>query len=51
MPATVVLVFVILALVLFLFGAVNVQLPASRQIGWVSAGLALLTLAWLIGRS
>ena len=46
----VVLVFVILALVLFLVGVVNAQIPAGRQINWTAAGLALLTLAWLVGR-
>lgn len=44
------MIFVVLALILFLVGAVNAQWPASRTINWVSAGLALLTLAWLVSK-
>jgi hypothetical protein len=47
----IVLVFVIFALLSFLVGVVNAQIPAGRQINWVAAGLALLCLAWLVGRS
>jgi hypothetical protein len=43
-------VFVVLALIFFLIGVVNAQIPVGRQINWVAAGLALLTIAWLIGR-
>jgi hypothetical protein len=46
----IVLVFVILALIAFLVGVINAQVPAGRQINWVATGLALLTLAWLVGR-
>ena len=46
--ALVVTIFVVLALLCFLVGTINVQVPAGRQINWVSAGLALLTLAWLV---
>jgi hypothetical protein len=44
----IVLVFVILALLCFLVGTINVQPPATRQINWTCAGLALLTLAYLV---
>ncbi len=44
----IVLVFVILALISFLVGTVNVQPPGTRQINWTSAGLALLALAYLV---
>jgi hypothetical protein len=42
-------IFVVLGTLCFLIGTINVQ-PAggARQINWVSAGLALLTLAWLV---
>lgn len=41
-------IFVVLGLLCFLLGVVNAQVPAGRPIGWTSAGLALLTLAWLV---
>lgn len=41
-------IFLVLALLSFLVGTINVQVPAGRQINWVSAGLALVTLAYLI---
>jgi hypothetical protein len=41
-------IFVVLGTLCFLIGTINVQVPAGRQINWVSAGLALLTLAWLV---
>jgi ABC-type uncharacterized transport system permease subunit len=44
----VVSVLVILGLLMFLIGTVNAQWPANRSINWVAAGLALLTLAWLV---
>jgi uncharacterized membrane protein YGL010W len=44
-------VFVIMALICFLVGTINAQLPASRSINWVSAGLTLVLVAWLVGRS
>lgn len=44
----VVLVFLILALISFLIGTVNVQPPGTRQINWTCAGLALLVLAYLV---
>jgi VIT1/CCC1 family predicted Fe2+/Mn2+ transporter len=44
----IVLVFVILALLCFLVGTVNIQPPGTRQINWMSAGLALLALAYLV---
>jgi uncharacterized membrane protein YGL010W len=47
---TVALVFVYLALILFLVGTIKMQLPSGREINWVSAGLALVTIAWLVGR-
>jgi len=47
---TVVMVFVVLALICFLLGTVTAQFPAGRPIHWPSAGWALLTLAWLISR-
>ena len=42
-----VIVFALLALLCFLLGTVQAQLPATRPINWVSAGLTLLTLAYL----
>jgi hypothetical protein len=44
----IVIIFVVLALLCFLAGAINVQPPATRQINWTSAGLALLVLAYLV---
>jgi len=44
----IVLVFVILALICFLVGTINIQPPASRQINWTCAGLGLLVLAYLV---
>jgi hypothetical protein len=44
-------IFVVLAMILFLVGTVNAQWPAGRSINWVAAGLALLTLAWLVMRT
>jgi ABC-type uncharacterized transport system permease subunit len=46
MPLT--LIFVLLALLMFLIGTVNAQWPAGRSINWTAAGLALLTLAWIV---
>jgi hypothetical protein len=46
--ALVINILVVLALLSFLIGTINVQVPAGRQINWVSAGLTLLTLAWLV---
>jgi ABC-type uncharacterized transport system permease subunit len=43
------MVFLILALVCFLVGTINIQPPGTRQINWVSAGLALLVLAYFVG--
>jgi len=43
----IVLVFVILALLCFLVGTINVQPPGTRQINWTCAGLVLLVLAYL----
>jgi hypothetical protein len=43
------MVFLILGLISFLVGTVNVQPPGTRQINWVSAGLALVVLAYLVG--
>jgi hypothetical protein len=42
------LALLILALICFLIGAVNVQPPGTRQINWPSAGLALLVLVYMI---
>ena len=50
MIPTIVVVFVILALLCFLLGTINAQVPAGRSINWTAAGLALLTLAWLMTR-
>lgn len=44
----IVMVFLVLALLAFLLGTVNVQPPATRQIDWTCAGLALLVLAYLV---
>lgn len=44
----IVTVFLILALICFLVGTVNVQPPGTRQIHWTCAGLALLVLAYLV---
>jgi ABC-type uncharacterized transport system permease subunit len=44
----IVMVFIVLALLAFLVGTVNVQPPGTRQINWTCAGLALLTLAYLV---
>ena len=41
-------IFIVLALLMFLIGTVNPQWPSGRAINWVAAGLALLTLAWLV---
>jgi hypothetical protein len=41
-------ILVIAALLCFLVGTVNVQPPGTRQINWVSAGLVLLMLAYLV---
>lgn len=43
----IVTVLVILALICFLVGTINIQPPGTRQINWVSAGLGLLVLAYL----
>jgi ABC-type uncharacterized transport system permease subunit len=43
------MVFLVLALISFLVGTVNVQPPGTRQINWTSAGLALLVLAYFVG--
>ena len=47
--ATIRVVFLVLALICFLAGAVNIQPPATRQINWTSAGLALLVIAYFVG--
>ncbi len=44
----IVMVFLVLALLCFLIGTINIQPPGTRQINWVSAGLALLVLAYLV---
>lgn len=41
-------IFVVLALLCFLIGTVQPQYPQGKPIYWPSAGLALLTLAWLV---
>jgi len=41
-------VFVVLALLAFLVGTINKPIPAGSPINWISAGLALLTLAYLV---
>jgi ABC-type uncharacterized transport system permease subunit len=43
------MVFLVLALLCFLFGTVNVQPPGTRQINWTCAGLTLLVLAYFVG--
>lgn len=43
------LILIVLALICFLVGAVDVRTPPVRP-NWTNAGLALLTLAWLITR-
>jgi len=45
-----VIVLLILALICFLAGIINAQPPGTRSVNWVSAGLALLTLLYLITR-
>lgn len=37
-----------LALICFLVGIINPQPPGTRTISWISLGLALVTLAYLI---
>jgi ABC-type uncharacterized transport system permease subunit len=44
----IVTVFLIMALLCFLIGTINIQPPGTRQINWTSAGLALLVLAYLV---
>ena len=44
----IVIVFLVLALLCFLVGTINVQPPATRQINWTCAGLALLVLAYFV---
>jgi len=39
-----------LAALCFLVGTINVQPSVGRPINWISAGLALLVLAWLVSR-
>ncbi len=46
----IVIVFLVLSLLCFLVGTVNIQppQPPSRQINWACAGLALLVLAYFV---
>jgi hypothetical protein len=46
--ANVQMVLAVLALICFLLGIVGAQPPATRPINWVSAGLSLLTIIYLI---
>jgi len=39
----------VLALICFLVGTINLQPPVTRPINWMSAGLALLVLAYFVG--
>lgn len=43
-------VFAVLALLCFLAGTIQVQAPAPRPINWTAAGLALLTIIYLLTR-
>jgi len=49
MPLTVIIL-TILAMICFLAGIVNVQPSAGRPVNWISAGLALVVLAYLVSR-
>ena len=44
----IVITFIILAVLCFLVGTINVQPPGTRQINWTCAGLVLLVLAYLM---
>jgi hypothetical protein len=41
-------ILIVVALLCFLIGSVNIQPPGNRQINWVSAGLVLVLLAYLV---
>ena len=47
----IIVVFTVLALLCFLAGTVQIQPPAVRPINWTAAGLALLTIVYLLTKS